>query len=134
MEEFDEYLRVRQPRTFWLEQVPGFNKTLASLGASPLELFSEQCQKRGYHLRAMQIDHRIFVKVVRCRLFVWGCSDEAGGQAGADFVYELVQAMIEQILDTHPDLNVFDVVDVDSPDQQRRRDDCLVPRCLLPIS
>ena len=129
MFEFSQYLEVRRPRMFWLEQVPGFNKSLSSLGnSSPLELFSEQCNRQGYSLRAIQLDHRISVKVVRCRLFIFGCDNaEAGGQAGADWIYNLVESCINWLLEVHADVDVFSVVDPSELDQKRRRDDCLVP-------
>ena len=128
MSEFGQYLDVRKPRSFYIEEVKGFLTPLKALGGrSPCDVFVADCMKRGYGCQVLKLDHRAFIKASRDRVVVVGCGAEDGGMEGAldcrDAVLEMMQ-FIDDVSGVRGLPSVFEVgVDPRSLQEQRRRRD-----------
>ena len=122
MTEFVDYIVRRLPYSFWVEEVPGFAKPLAKLRRrAPVQVITASLKAKGYGCRALILHHQIFVKVLRTRVFFWGCHADAGGQRGADHILSLVQAVIAHVEQNGDALHWLEIVDVHGEEEIRRR-------------
>ena len=64
MDEMDDILQAARPLTFWMEEVEQFTSKRAALGGlSPLDVCAKKWRTHGYALRAVILDHFLFVEV-----------------------------------------------------------------------
>ena len=133
MDEFIDYIRIRQPLTYWLEEVAGFLIELASLGGkSPCLVVSERLSELGYSSRCLVLNHSAFLKNTRERVFLFGCRAAAGGLAGAQDIESIIIDVMSHVerfaaLRGGP-FGVWDIVDpMGLQEQRRRRDPTALP-------
>ena len=63
------YLRLRRPRMFWFEEVPGFMKGIQHFnGRSPMVVVSDACRKIGSHTIALLLEHCVFCNMARTQV------------------------------------------------------------------
>ena len=134
MHQYLAYIDYKRPRSFWLLEVKGFLVALKSLGGiSPCQQLVNDLKSRNYHCEALVLNHSMFVKNSRERVFLIGCADGedgAGGAAGARDVRDTVLEIIDMIskilaLKGGPP-SILDIVDVHSLQERRRRRDLAV--------
>jgi site-specific DNA-cytosine methylase len=63
VDEFIEYLEVRQPHMFFVEEVKAFNQGAVSY----MVKFTKRCARLGYSVRALQLNHNEWVNFPRDR-------------------------------------------------------------------
>jgi site-specific DNA-cytosine methylase len=66
MNTWGSYLHIRQPGAFFIEEVPDFN-SMSEDGNSYMWNFSQHCVKAGYAVRAMTMNHNVWVNFPRER-------------------------------------------------------------------
>ena len=127
VEEFANYLSERQPSMFWMEEVVGFTKRVEALGMSPLAHVASKCRERGYAVEAFQLCHSVFINVRRPRVYFLGAHQRAGGAAAIAHCSRAVQQAVQLLEErAYSRPRVFDIVDLLSPAEVRRREtnDC----------
>ena len=69
------YVAQRRPRCFFFEEVGEMAKlTPKGSALTYLELVGRKLAQMGYSIRAIIINHAVFVRIPRERLFVFACS------------------------------------------------------------
>ena len=122
MEGLPRYLKQRRPHCWWVEEVIGFKRSLKSLGGkSPLQVLARTAKSLGYACRCVTVDHMVFVRLSRDRIFVFGIDQECGGEEAAQWVEQRILLCI-RAREQHEPANVGDVIDVHSPEEIRRRE------------
>ena len=122
MNDLVEYLLRVAPFMFWLEEVAGFITALDALGGqSPAAALAERCRAAGYSVRAVLLDHRVWLRNSRLRVFIVGVHQDAGGDAAADEVIQLISSLSDAVSALGPPPGVFDIVDTRSLAEIRRR-------------
>ena len=124
LEDLPTYLEIRRPRSFYMENVAMIAKELKSLGGrSALDLLVEKIAPLGYSCKAIILDHKVFVRVNRPRLFLIIVHTDCGGQRAAEWIaFTIAEAM--KYRSKFPPAEFFDIVDVESEDQQLRLEQC----------
>ena len=115
MTEFNKYLELRKPRSWWLEEVEEVLKVNPLTGSTYLEELGKRAAQQGYSSRAMVINHDCFVKVPRRRIFILGASEEAGGKEAADIAIKKVVDVLEHVRVKALKAKVPDVWDIVLP-------------------
>jgi hypothetical protein len=80
-----EYLEVRQPQQWFVEEVMDIKRLDARDGKTHLAKFCSGAAKRGYSVRAFDTDHGDYIEGCRKRVIVVGFSEAAGGKVAADW-------------------------------------------------
>ena len=103
MDGFPKYLRSNQPRCWFIENVVEMAKVCprGSLQTFLAILLYEVAQL-GYSCRAIVLEHETYIVVPRRRLFVFGCSSEAGGKVGVEWVTTTVLDLYAERKSTPP--------------------------------
>ena len=118
---FEQYLTVRRPYCFWIEEVDTFaTATKNSGGESPLDRLMAICVKHGYSTRALFMCNGMFNSVVRRRCYVFGVSRECGHSRGANWVAERVQEVLRHRAMTPP-TPLDQIVEMNSLTEMARR-------------
>ena len=120
MVKFFDYIRDRQPKSLWVEQVPGFANVSARLGKSHLQSFCERLQEAGYGTHCLQLCHSAFVQQRRPRLFILAVSSSAGGQCAADRSATLIKEVLSEVC-RFPAADLFSVIDPSSSIEEAYR-------------
>lgn len=102
MTEFPQTLEVLAPWCFFLEEVMDVLRISPKTGEPYLETLMTRCAEMGYAVRAMKVDHAIWVELPRQRLFLVGVKEEAGGASAADWVVQVVQTAISHRCSSPP--------------------------------
>ena len=125
MVHFVQYCRVRAPFMFWVEEVLGFLTPLAALdGLSPCQVLVQKLEVVGYSCEAVKLDHEIWIRNTRGRVWIIGCHRDAGGRAGARAARDVVVRGYNKILEMNKlsaPPGVLDVVDVTSLRERQRQ-------------
>ena len=118
---FEQYLTVRKPYTFWIEEVDTFaTATKNSGGESPLTRLLAIAVRHGYSTRALFMCNGTFNSVVRRRCYVFGVSMECGHSRGANWVAERVQEVLRHRMMTPP-TPLGQIVEMESLSEVARR-------------
>ena len=121
-QQFEMYIEVRRPKGFLIEQDDTFATQIdKSIGQSHLAAFAKKYASKGYAMRALIINHDVWVELPRNRVWILGLGPELGHAKAADW---MVQHILE-IQDRRkmlPPTKVFDIVNVDGADETLRRD------------
>ena len=125
MIQFEQYLRARVPYMFWVEEVLGFLSELSALeGRSPCAVLVEQLGRIGYSCEAVKLDHELWIRNTRGRVWLIGCHRDAGGAAGARAARDIVVKAHAKLLEMNGSINptpgVLDVVDITSHRERQR--------------
>ena len=114
MTNFGLWIGQRRPHSWFLEEVGGFDRRLKSLGdRSPLQVFCKDAQTLGYAVAVFKINHLLFVKVSRPRIWVVGVSKQT---CGGELAISWIDAAITEALEYRSKLpvpSIHDVVDLD---------------------
>ena len=122
---FLEYLGSRKPGSWFVEEVPGFGHVDSHLKhngvpESHLCNWVRQVCNMGYSVRVLEVKHEIWVQNRRTRLLLVGCSAAHGGGAGASWIAEALQAIMQR-RSLQRALSVWDLVNPDDIDEERVR-------------
>lgn len=113
MVDFPKYLEHFRPKSFFVEEVDGIMRQTCD-GGSFLDTLMESLSDLGYATRALLLDHGVWCKMPRRRVFLVGFSPEVGGaQAAAWF-----QNAAEQVTKTRsrsPPTCIWDIVPPSDP-------------------
>lgn len=128
MDEFVDYLKFRRPLCYWLEEVTGFDVPLEIFnGLSPCKVVAGRLAELGYSSCCLILNHSVFVKMGRERIFLFGCLPEAGGLAGAENIRDTIVNLMQEVEKLQGirggAISVWRVVDVSGLQEQRRRRD-----------
>ena len=88
---FFEMLDTRKPKSFLVEEVVGFTHRIPGTSTTYLEAFTEMASERGYHVRSMRMDARLWSEWPRPRVYIFGILNSLGGNAAADWVATCIQ-------------------------------------------
>ena len=124
MDEMDDILQAARPLTFWMEEVEQFTSKRAALGGlSPLDVCAKKWRTHGYALRAVILDHFLFVEVPKKRCFILGFHKDGGFEKAADWAVDFIQSAARHRLLTPP-TQILDLIDPNGPEETRRRASC----------
>jgi site-specific DNA-cytosine methylase len=93
--QFFEYLDSMKPRGIIVEEVPEFGKRKGPDGVSYLTKFVEECELRGFFVVVLEMEAGIWGSVTRKRLYIVGCSSDLGGEAGAMWIANMVDQIVQ---------------------------------------
>ena len=119
MTEFMEYVASRKPRSFWCEEVDRFIRQDPRTGESYVKSFMRKGKALGYAMRALILDHNVWIELPRRRIYVIGVGPEMGHSAGADFIISQMKEIQEYRMLTPPTA-AFDLWDPDCPAERDR--------------
>ena len=88
-----EYLKLRSPHFFWIEEVTQVTKINPKTGFTYLEDLAAECTNLGYSVRATFLDHVSWIDVPRERCFMIGIKDTAGGSIAAEWCTQKLVAV-----------------------------------------
>ena len=89
-----EYLKLRSPHCFWIEEVTQVTKINPKTGFTYLEDLAAECTNLGYSVRATFLDHVSWIEVPRQRCFMIGIKDTAGGSTAANWCMQKLAAVM----------------------------------------
>jgi hypothetical protein len=104
------YLHKRQPLSFWVEEVDGLLRRLPNSQQTYLGMVAEMCAGAGYHIRALVLNHDVWIAVPRRRVFLIGVCDAAGGAAAVDWIVQKITAMFDARQLAGPGASVWSIV------------------------
>ena len=119
MSEFMRYIANRKPLAFWIEEVDRFDQVDSRTGESYLKSFMRSGAALGYAMRALLLDHSVWVELPRRRIYVFGVGPKMGHAQGADFICSLMHE-IQSYRELTPTTAVFDLWDPDDPEESSR--------------
>ena len=85
MRGLEEYLTVRQPHGFWIEEVKGILKTNPVTGKRYMDEVASAVANKGYSIRVLVLNHNTWIKLARERVFLLGWHQHSGGKHAADW-------------------------------------------------
>lgn len=121
MVQFPEYLSVRRPRGFWIEQVETFGAVDKSSNRSFLHEFMRNCCSHGYAVRALVLPHDAWIDLPRTRIYVIGCHHDMGHKKAVEWIVEQIQST-SQYRALTPPTAILDLIDVEAPSERARCD------------
>ena len=92
---FYDYLDNHRPKGWIVEEVMGFLAVDPVSGMSFLELFLQEASRRGYTCRVVKQNANVWADVKRPRLYIFGLSQELGGDAAADWMVKRIDHILD---------------------------------------
>ena len=90
-EDLPSYLKAKMPYSFWIEEVTTVTRIDPRTQDSYLNKLVEDVSKLGYFILALQVDHGIWCKNPRQRVFLFGVHGDAGGREAAEWALSALQ-------------------------------------------
>jgi hypothetical protein len=118
MGQLPEYLKERQPHSFWIEEVETLRRNDPRTGNTYLNQLAAACKSAGYELRAMLLNHNSWVDMPRERIFLMGFRDSAGGAKAADWAVAKIEATVASRHQQGGPVGVWEVLNVSDMDEQ----------------
>ena len=118
-EKLPQYVDMRRPRSFWLEEVETLNRIDRRSGQTYLEAICNKLADLDYDIRVLSLPHADWVELPRTRLFIIATSAETGGAKGADWIVQAIGAMLTA-RKQQPPTAVWDVISVHDPEEIQR--------------
>ena len=83
--QLEEYLAVRSPHGFWIEEVNGILNRNPVTGNRYMDEVASVVANRGYSIRVLVLNHNTWIKLARERVFLLGWHHCSGGKHAADW-------------------------------------------------
>jgi len=113
MEGLPAYLEAHRPRSFWIEEVDGIILRIhAEFGKSHLQILAEKVVVLGYSIRALVLEHKVWMPIPRRRCFLIGVSEEAGGAQAATWATAKVRAVMAARQAAGEPKDVWEIIDM----------------------
>ena len=98
LKHFLAYMALRLPYCFWLEEVKGFTVPLDALGGvSPATYVAKKVEALGYACECLIIDHCLWARSKRERVFLFGCHTDCGGREGTEIIKQIILSAVVEL-------------------------------------
>ena len=98
LKHFLAYIALRLPYCFWLEEVKGFTVPLDALGGvSPATYVAKKLEALGYACECLILDHCLWARSKRERVWLFGCHTDCGGREGTEIIKQIILSAVVEL-------------------------------------